>query len=153
MILPYINYCNIVWAANYPTNLEKLIILQKRIVRIITGSGRIDHNSLLFKSLNILKVPDIIILQTSLFMYKLSKNLVPMQFSSYFVDLSSDIHDHYTRSYQKYHTQSIKTNVRKFSIKIRGPNSVYNNLPYYIKEVSSIRRCKMLLNTFLLGKD
>ena len=72
-----------------------------------------------------------------------------MQFSSYFY-LNSDIHDHYTRSYQNYHMQSIETDVRKFSIKIRGP-AVYNNVPSYIKEVSSVRR-KMLLKTNLLGK-
>ena len=47
--------------------------------------------------------------------------------------------------------QRIKTNVRKFSIKIRGP-SVYNNVPSYIKEASSVRRYKILLQTFLLGK-
>ena len=67
--------------------LEKLIILQKRIVRIITRIGRIDHTSLLFKSLNILKVPDINILQTSLFMYKLGRHLVPMQFSFIFISI------------------------------------------------------------------
>ena len=30
LVLPYYQYCNIVWASDYPTNLHKLYMLQKR---------------------------------------------------------------------------------------------------------------------------
>ena len=150
MVLPYLNYCNIVWAANYPTNLKRLIMLQKRVVRIISRSTRTDHTSPLFKNLKILKVPEINILQTSLFMFQVSRHLVPRQFLSYF-SLNSNIHNHYTRCYQQYHLHSTKTNIRKFSIKFRGP-SVYNSVPFYIKDVSNVHHCKKLLKSFLLDK-
>ena len=32
---PYFQYCIIVWGSTYPTNLNRLILLQKRIVRIV----------------------------------------------------------------------------------------------------------------------
>ena len=35
LVLPYIQYCNIVWAKSYTTNLEKILKLQKRVIRII----------------------------------------------------------------------------------------------------------------------
>jgi len=131
MVLPYINYCNIglVWAANYSTNLKRVLLLQKRVVRVISQSGRIEHTSPLFKSLKILKVSEINTLQTSLFMFQLSKNLIPSQFVSYF-SLNSDIHDHFTRTYRHYHFLSTKTNIRKFSIKFHGPY-VYNTACFY----------------------
>lgn len=36
LIYPCLHYGNIVWANNYPTQLEKLFKLQKKILRIIT---------------------------------------------------------------------------------------------------------------------
>lgn len=38
LVYPYLNYCNIIWSSNYPSNLNKLLLLQKRIVRIICGA-------------------------------------------------------------------------------------------------------------------
>ena len=71
MVLPYLNYCCIVWCANYFGRLEHLLKLQKRMIRIITGLKKRDHTSQIFKNLNVLKVTEINVLQTSLFMYKL----------------------------------------------------------------------------------
>jgi hypothetical protein len=34
LIYPYLNYCNIVWSSTYVTNLKRILILQKRIVRL-----------------------------------------------------------------------------------------------------------------------
>ena len=38
LIYPYFYYCNIVWASTYKTNLRRLVILQKRWIRIINKS-------------------------------------------------------------------------------------------------------------------
>ena len=38
LIYPYFYYCNTVWASTYKTNLRRLVILQKRIIRIINKS-------------------------------------------------------------------------------------------------------------------
>ena len=38
LIYTYFHYCNIVWASTYKTNLRRLVILQKRIIRIINKS-------------------------------------------------------------------------------------------------------------------
>ena len=43
IIYPYFYYCNIVWASTYKTNLRRLVILQKRIIRIINKSHFNSH--------------------------------------------------------------------------------------------------------------
>lgn len=37
LIYPYMSYCNIVWASTFPTTLHKVLVLQKRLVRIATN--------------------------------------------------------------------------------------------------------------------
>ena len=63
LIYPYFYYCNIVWASTYKTSLRRLVILQKRIIRIINNSHFNAHADPIFKDLGILKFNDIHLLQ------------------------------------------------------------------------------------------
>ena len=56
LVLPYIQYCNIIWAKTYSTNLEKIMKLQKRMIRIIVNVGFRDHTKTLFFKLKLLTV-------------------------------------------------------------------------------------------------
>ena len=58
-ITPYYQYCNIVWASDYPTNLHKLYMLQKRVIRITGQVKWRDHTSILFKRNRQLNIFDI----------------------------------------------------------------------------------------------
>ena len=53
------NYCNIIWGGAAKVHLEKLLKLQKRPVRILTGSSYLEHTAPLFKQLKLLKVYEI----------------------------------------------------------------------------------------------
>ena len=145
LITPYLNYCNIVWAYNYPVRLKPLEILQKRIVRIICNADRLASTSSLFKQLNLLKLQDINILQIAQFMYNYHHCLLPTVFNDYFV-LNSNVHEHNTRSSakNKYHLPSIKTNIRKFSIKFSGPTT-WNNISNHIISAASLAILKKKL--------
>ena len=48
LVLPYLNYCNIIWASNKPTRLQPLLLLQKRAVRSITRGSYNAHSLPLF---------------------------------------------------------------------------------------------------------
>ena len=113
-----LNYCCIVWSANYFGRLERLLKLQKRMIRIITSLKKRDHTSQVFKNLNVLKVTEIYVLQTALFMYKLYNRLLPENF--YFLCLNNDHLQHHIRSHNNFHLISVKTNIRKFSLKFQG---------------------------------
>ena len=58
-ILPYMNYCNIIWGGAAKVHLDKLLKLQKRAVRIITGSSYLEHSAPLFRQLEFLKLGDL----------------------------------------------------------------------------------------------
>ena len=45
LILPYLNYCVNIWDNTFVTHLQKIVILQKRIIRMIAGAEQLDHTS------------------------------------------------------------------------------------------------------------
>ena len=47
-VLPYIMYCAEVWGNTYATNIECLVLLQNKVVRLLCGAKRLDHTSKLF---------------------------------------------------------------------------------------------------------
>ncbi|KAJ8047569.1 RNA-directed DNA polymerase from mobile element jockey [Holothuria leucospilota] len=70
LILPHLSYCCIVWSGTTNRHLNKLIVLQKRALRHIYSAGPRDQTNKLFKSLNLLKLSDIIRLSISIFTYR-----------------------------------------------------------------------------------
>ena len=59
LILQYYQYCNMVWACNYPSNLHKLSVLQKRAIRIISAAEFRTRAADLFKRHKQLTLVDI----------------------------------------------------------------------------------------------
>ena len=53
------NYCNIIRANTYPTHLQPLIRMQKRIIRIITSSDFLTHTEPLFLQTNISNIENL----------------------------------------------------------------------------------------------
>ena len=70
MILPYLYYCNLAWGGTYKSNLQKIVILQKRALRIVSNSTYDANTGRIFKKLE-LKFHDIHLLQLGLFMFSL----------------------------------------------------------------------------------
>ena len=59
LIYPYLTYGNLIWGGTYPTHLEPLFLLQKKVVRIISKSNYLSHTDPIFSRLGLLKLPDI----------------------------------------------------------------------------------------------
>ena len=55
IFLPYIHYCSEIWGNTYHSNINRIIIIQKRAIRLLFGAGRLDHTTPLFQRANILK--------------------------------------------------------------------------------------------------
>ena len=94
-ILPYITYmyCNIVWAACANTKINSIYILQKKALRICTGSQFLAHTDPIFYELKTLKVHDLNSLQSLIFMFKYTNNLLPRSFQNFFT-LNNTIHSY-----------------------------------------------------------
>ena len=54
-IYPYLTYCNQIWGTAYPAHQTKLIVIQKKAVRIIAGAKYRAPTDALFSDLGILK--------------------------------------------------------------------------------------------------
>ena len=92
----YLSYCCLVWAQNCST-IQRIIILQKKAIRIINFQPRNFHTSPLFKQNSILKFQDKICLENILFISKTLNNLSPSVFNTWF-SFSSDQHNYETAS-------------------------------------------------------
>ena len=66
LVYPYLQYCNIAWASQYNTLVERIFILHKGITHCLQKA----HTQQLFKLLHTLKITDIHKHQTCCFMYK-----------------------------------------------------------------------------------
>lgn len=86
---PYFQYCIIVWGSTYPTNLNRLILLQERIVRIVNKKPFDAHTDPLFIDLKFLKFVDIYSLHLGKLMYSYNNNLLPPSFSNFFFTYES----------------------------------------------------------------
>ena len=103
LIYPHLNYAVETWGAADITHLNRVLILQKRIVRMITLSDK-RHDDFsyptanpLFKQLGFLKIQDIFILRISIFVYKCLNKSTPLIFHSWFTNIHN-IHQYNTRS-------------------------------------------------------
>ena len=92
----YLSYCFLVWAQNCST-IQRIIILQKKAIRIINFQPRNFHTSPLLKQNPILKFQDKICLKNILFISKSLNNLSLSVFNTWF-SFSSDHHDYETSS-------------------------------------------------------
>ena len=136
LIYPFLIYGLVVWGSTYPTNINPLLILQKRTLRIMTFSKFDEHSSPLFKQTNILKLFDLIKFQLSIFMYKFYNNQLPLVFDSYFLS-SKKVHPYNTRlsSRYAYAIPTVRTNYGIFNIKFVGAK-VWNSLDQELKTLS-----------------
>ena len=81
MVLPHLQYCLINWG-NFKGDRniglrDRLIALQKRLVRIISGAARISHADPMFFGLGTLKVDDLFTHSVRVFAYGSFKGLLP----------------------------------------------------------------------------
>ena len=133
----YLSYCCLVWAQNCST-IRRIMILQKKTLRVINFQPRNFHTSPLFKQNSILKFQDKICLENILFISKTLNNLSPSVFNTWF-SFTSDQHNYDTSSC----TQS---NLKKrfYETKRYGNNSIT------VSAVESQNKIKKQLKDLLL---
>ena len=130
LILPILSYANIVWGSGYNYAIQKLHILQKKVVRIIGDAGFRDHTPPLFKRLDIMPIFDVHSIQLGVFMYRLVNNLLPNTID-YPITYNYELHGYFTRSACSIHDSRARTEVRKHSLRHAGI-TFWNSLPQNI---------------------
>ena len=129
-IYPYFIYCNHIWGSAYATHLKKLIVLQKKVVRIICRKNPRSHTDPLFREMGILKLTDINKYLLGKFLFRWYHEEIPSIFRDMFT-MKSDIHMYDTRGRLLHlHVPVIKSNLGKQNVRYRGTlvwNSIIRN--------------------------
>ena len=137
LILPYINYGIIAWGSSNKSNLDRILKLQKKSVRIIFNSHYLSHSAPLFKKYNLLNVYDIYLLEVCTFMYKEFNNKLPDIFHKYF-NQQKNLHRYQTRHAEDYKIPHFKTNFARKTIRATGPIK-WNLTEKHVKEAKTIK--------------
>ena len=119
-IYPYLIYCNHVWGNTCKSNMNSVVLLQTKIIRIICGVKSREHSDPLFIKLKLLKCEDINKYLLSRLVYRIHHGDITM-LDRYFIK-NSNINNFNTRQTGHYHVPSFKTNLGKacfINIKVR----------------------------------
>ena len=148
-------YGVLVWGNTYKTNIEPLVILQKKAIRVISFSPYWSHTSHIFKKLNLLKFPDIINVYTALFMLQYSQCRLPVGFDDFF-PLVNNKHQYRARLASKstFYLPSVRTNYGIFNIRFSGPkiwNTIDETLKPLCKSVFKRKLKEHLIGFYYLG--
>ena len=146
---PYLIYCNHVWGNTYPSNLNKMFILQKKLIRVVSCSEYLAHTGPLFEQYGILSLKLINMYLVGMFMYQCLNRNVPNSFCEYFT-LNNDIHNHNTRQLYQLHVPKWRLNIRKWAFSIYGAN-LWNSLPSDVRNAKSYPIFKSKLRKYLLA--
>ena len=95
----HLNYANTVWGQNR-NSMNRLIILQKKALRIMSFECRNAHSNPLFFRHEIIKLPNKIIMENCLFISKSINFNLPSIFNHWFT-FSSESHNYETSSSSK----------------------------------------------------
>ena len=85
-VYPYLSYCNITWTSTYPSRLQilSIVMIQKKLVRIMTFSNYKESSKHLFTSLQIVEINELNKHFVALFMYSFFNNKLPSNFENSF---------------------------------------------------------------------
>ena len=133
LIYPHLSYAISVWGNNRSQQLKRLLLLQKRAIRIMTNSSYNSHTGNLFKSLKILKLVDIYNSACLNICYLIQHKLTPPYITKQLIK-NSDIHEHNTRQSDQFHSHTTKTFLGEQSINHKI-STVWNNLQDHLPSI------------------
>ena len=148
LVLPYLNYGILAWGNTHDTYLDRLLLLQKKCLRIICNTHHYSHTDPIYFENKILKVKDMYLYQLGQFMYNYHFNNLPQVFDSMFPQ-NSLVHKYPTRQSNEYHLPLLRTVRAKSTFIYSGPK-FWNSLKDDFKTAPSIYSFKIKLKTFLL---
>ena len=132
----HLQYAILCWGSTTSTNLNRLQIIQNRVIRNMTRSPRFFRLDNHFLNLRILKVHDLYNLEVAKFMHSHFHSTLPTCFSTFFQEISES-HNYNTRSKscRNYTTINCRSSRGQRSIKYKGPK-IWNDVPTSCKSLS-----------------
>ena len=150
LILPYLNYGIIVWGNTYDSYLHRLLLLQKKAMRVICNTSWRSHTDVLFVENNVLKINDLYRYSLGQFMYQLNNNTLPSAFNLIFIK-NKTIHKYPTRQSDEFHLPFTRTLLAKsiFTYMYVGPK-LWTILDVSINNAPSLNSFKFKFKKYCL---
>ena len=145
LILPYLNYCAVVWGSNYITNIKSLIKLQKRAVRLIDKKSYIHPSGELFKKYKILKVPELVKEQIIMILLSFINKTLPAPIAEMF----RYNRPNNTRLSKHFFVPYAQTNYRTFALSYLAPKSWNKIVCSIFKDLDDVPRSKFTLKKYI----
>jgi len=132
------------------SKINRLKILNNKIIRILQKRPRRTHIIDLYKSYSTLPIDLLHKYQTLLFVHKFvhHSNRLPVIFASY-ITQNKLVHQHDTRDKCDFHLSTPRTTFGKKSLKYKGSHS-WNSLPESLKLTQSTTLFKSSLTVFFV---
>ena len=133
LIHPYLSYGLVVWGQTSKTNLEKILILQKRALRLIHFSSNSEHAIPLFLRSNFLPIDMLYYKSVGVLMHDIDRHLIPQNPKNLFTRIAS-IHSYNTRAAAagKFHVIHSRTKQLNQSFSRLGAR-IWNKIPELLK--------------------
>lgn len=144
---PHLNYCNVIWCNIYPSYLEKLQILQKKVIRVISWTKLNAPSDPLFDSF--LKLTECNTFHNACVMYEVAFRLNDRL--CHLIPISVPTHEYNTRGKQLIKGKKRKLKCTSLSVAVKGPRT-WNEVESTIKECASLSIFKKRLKQKLLLK-
>ena len=167
LLYSHLVYAIQVWGSACIGEINKILVLQKRALRIITNDvfpsvpGPLYPTDPLFYKLEVLKIQDVFKLQVSKFIFNCLQLNTPTIFQNWF-KLNYTIHNHTTRSTFFYiNNEIISNNLFILNartthyglklLKVSGPK-IWNLIPNHIRSIQSGCSFKRILKKHLIAQ-
>ena len=140
-----LNYCNLIWANTYPTHLQPLIKMQKRIIRIITNSDYFAHTEPLFAETRILNIENLRKYSLIVYFYRNIDSLLPRLQGQ---------HEHQTRYRDRPRPEIHHRSIYERSYMYQLPtawNQLLDKFPILLTKNYSLETFKKHLKQFLIS--
>jgi hypothetical protein len=150
LIHSHINYGIEIYANTLPTNLDPLIKINNKILRIMQFKPYRTHVSHLYKSFNTLTIPLLHQLNIILIIHKYVHHVkdLPEIYQNYFT-FNDQIHSHNTRASRSLHIAHFDSNWGRRSIKVLG-SQLWNNVPKSTRCLKNFTKFKKAIKQMLI---
>ena len=149
LVLPHLTYGILAWGNSPQYLMDRVLLLQKKAMRVINHSSYNSSTDSLFKVNHVLKVQDIYRLSLATFMFQYHNNSLPHAFHGMF-KTNNEMHKYPTRSSTSFHLPLTRTLLVKDSFLFSGPK-LWNSLPKELTSVATIYTFKRKLKTSLIS--
>lgn len=136
LFLPYIAYCAEIWGNACLSNLNSIILAQKRVIRIVAKAHKFDHTNILFSKYCILKFVDLVRLKIALVVHKAKFKSLPPNLQRKFRFNTEDLKPN-LRNASHFKVSYSRTSLKQRCISVNGVN-MYNALPSCVKSAKSL---------------